>query len=112
MASLMKPMKSLTLPQGALSYFLPRVIGVANTKKLLFCGKPISVDKACEMGLIDEITPENGFERRCIEIARNLAQMPPGIVRLTKRLIKVDIEKLETCFQADSRQIRSSMTFQ
>lgn len=98
------------LPQGALSYFLPRYIGMPNTKKILFSGSSISAIKACELGLVDEVVRDDGFEKRCVEIARNMSQIPSGVVRLTKRLIKGDLQGLEACFQMDSRQVKNSST--
>ena len=96
------------LPQGALSYFLPRYIGMTNTKKILFGGSSLTAVKACELGLIDEVVANEIFEKKCIEIAKNMTHIPGGIARLAKRLVKGDLKELEACFQADSRQLKSS----
>lgn len=102
--------KHEVLPQGALSYFLPRYAGITNTKKMLFSCDSISASKACELGLVDEVMREDGFEKRCVEVASKMSQIPMGIVRLTKRIIKGDLQGLEACFQMDSRQVKNSST--
>jgi 3-hydroxyacyl-CoA dehydrogenase/enoyl-CoA hydratase/3-hydroxybutyryl-CoA epimerase len=48
---------------------LPRLIGVKQGLELILSAEPISVEKAKELGLVDEIVPESGFKEKLAEIA-------------------------------------------
>jgi len=48
---------------------LPRLIGVKQGLELILSAEPISVERAKELGLVDEIVPETGFKERLAQIA-------------------------------------------
>ncbi len=55
-----------------MSQRLPRRIGVANAKRLMMTGKPVNVNEARTMGLVDLLTPEGQLEERIAELTDDI----------------------------------------
>jgi enoyl-CoA hydratase/carnithine racemase len=91
-----------TSPQGALAYFLPKYLSMAKAKNILLSGEPLSADKACELGLVDEVVADNIYEKKCIKIAGKMAQIPSSVVGMTKRLMEFDLKGLEAYFKKEA----------
>jgi enoyl-CoA hydratase/carnithine racemase len=89
-------------PQGGLGFFLPRYLGVAKARKILYSGAPISAAEAYELGLVDDVVADHLYESKCMEIAKRMSQVPTGIVRLTKRLIRGNLSELDTYLKMES----------
>ncbi len=89
-------------PQGALGFFLPRYVGTAKAKKILFNGDPIPAAKAYELGLVDEIIADDVFEEKCLEIAQKLAEVPPHVVALTRHQMRGELGELEAYLKMEA----------
>jgi len=63
----------------------------SKTKIVLegFSGKPVSED--------------DGFQERCIDIAKKMSPVLPNVIDMTKRLLHCDLEMLETYFEMEAR---------
>ena len=59
------------------NYFLPRLIGLGRAKLFTFTGELIDAKRAEELGLVDQVVPDNEFDVRIKELARKLAKGPP-----------------------------------
>ncbi len=42
------------------TYFLPRLVGLARAKELMFLGETVDAQKALELGLVNAVVPEDG----------------------------------------------------
>lgn len=84
------------LPEAGSSYLLPRMMGHAQAAELLLTGKPFSASKARELGFVNEVLPAPKLQDHAIAVAREIAKKPPLAVRLTKKLLKGDTQKLES----------------
>ena len=82
-------------PEAASSLLLARRIGQAAASDMLLRGAPITADRAYALGLVTELaeTPEAslGLAR---ERASEMASKPPAAVRLTKSLLRGDLDVL------------------
>jgi len=77
------------VPELASSFLMPRLIGMQRSKELFYFGEAITAQKACEMGLINEVLPHDELLPHVRSKALQL--IPPGgpgmAVRLTKRVL-------------------------
>ncbi len=71
----------------AVSYILPRLIGVSRACELLFTGKVISGDKAASIGLAGEALHENEVMDHALALAHDISQSAPVAVQMMKQSI-------------------------
>jgi enoyl-CoA hydratase/carnithine racemase len=75
------------VPGGGGTQLLPRKVGVARAKELVFTGRRVSGVEAFEMGLIARVVEEEALERATNELAREICRASPVSVREAKRAI-------------------------
>lgn len=86
---------------------LPRVIGVAKAKELIFTAKVLNGQQACEIGLVNEAVEQShqgdAAFRRSLEIAKVIARNGPIGVRAAKEAINRGSEEpdLERALQIE-----------
>jgi 2-(1,2-epoxy-1,2-dihydrophenyl)acetyl-CoA isomerase len=75
------------LPEFALTYFLPRLMGFQKAKEIVYFPKRITAQQALEWGWVNEVVPHDELIPRAQEIARKLIPPEgPGLsVKLAKR---------------------------
>ena len=66
---------------------LPRVVGVAKAKDLVFSGRMISADEARQIGLVDSVVPAPDVIGAATKLARRFATGPPLALKAAKRAI-------------------------
>lgn len=74
-------------PGMAISYVLPRLIGVSRASEMLYTGKLVRGHQAAEMGLVSEALPADDVIPRAMALAEEIAEAAPKAVRLMKRTI-------------------------
>jgi len=75
------------VPGDGGAWFLIRAVGHSKATEMFFTGKNYSASEAQKMGLIHEVVPSDQLQRRTIELADQLAQLPPIAVQLTKKAL-------------------------
>lgn len=84
------------LPAGGGTQRLPRLIGPAQAKQLIFTGEPISAAEAYRIGLVNTVAPRHVCLTTAMELARKIAERPPLALREAKSCInaalQVDLE--------------------
>ncbi len=95
-------------PRGALAFMLPKYIGYGKAQKILLRGKPIKAMEAEKLGLVDKVFPEESFEDKCLEIAREFTGVPGDIISMTKKLLANNLEELEKHLQNELQLISTS----
>lgn len=66
---------------------LPRRIGVAKAKELIFSGRMIKADEAKEIGLVNAVYPPEALMDAAMEMARSFAKNAPIAVKYAKACI-------------------------
>lgn len=67
---------------------LPRRVGLARAKELLFTGRVVSASEAVAWGLVNRVVPASELEAAVLAMARQIADAPAAAIRLTKRCLE------------------------
>jgi 2-(1,2-epoxy-1,2-dihydrophenyl)acetyl-CoA isomerase len=80
-------MKVGLVPDCGAFYTLPRVVGMARAKELVFTAREVDAEQALGMGAVLEIVEPHALHRRAQQIAASLANASPITFGLTKRAL-------------------------
>jgi enoyl-CoA hydratase len=72
---------------------LPRLIGLAKAKELIFTGAMISATEALKIGLVNKTVPSGQELRAARDLAHTIAQRAPRAVKAAKQAIMAGVEK-------------------
>jgi 2-(1,2-epoxy-1,2-dihydrophenyl)acetyl-CoA isomerase len=79
-------------------FFLPRRVGIAKAKELLFTASRISAEEAERIGLINGVMPESEFEQSVRKFAQQILRGAPIPIGMIKKILNVtqnsDIESV------------------
>ena len=97
------------------SVFLVRQIGEKRARDLLLSGRLFDAEEARQIGLVNEVVPEEQLMARAHELATSLLGVSPTSLRHTKRLLadfsQTELDReLETAIHENAR-IRSTADF-
>jgi enoyl-CoA hydratase/carnithine racemase len=73
------------LPAGGGTQLLPRKVGLARAKELIFRGRRFAADEALEMGLVSQIVSHGELDAAALAVARDICKSSPVAVRAAKR---------------------------
>ena len=98
------------VPDCAVLYTLPRIVGVQRAKELALSARELSAEQARELGIVLEVTPQGRTLERAQQMASCFAQAAPAAVAMTKRAFNVSLNSsldsmidLESAAQAVAR---------
>jgi enoyl-CoA hydratase len=80
------------LPGGGGTQRLARLVGAKRAMLLLMTGRMFSAAEALAMGVISEVAPTGQALTRAIEIAREIAAMPPIAIKQIKEVVKAGLD--------------------
>jgi 2-(1,2-epoxy-1,2-dihydrophenyl)acetyl-CoA isomerase len=75
-------------PDAGGTWFLPRLIGLAKAKELIFHGEPWNAQQALACGLVDRVVPASELEAAALAWARKLAEGPTIAIGQAKLLLE------------------------
>jgi enoyl-CoA hydratase/carnithine racemase len=75
------------LPDLGGTYWLPRIVGPAKAKELIFTGETIDAEEALRIGLVNRLVDDGELEPAVTALADKIAGQPPIAVRGAKRAI-------------------------
>ena len=75
------------LPDLGGTYWLPRIVGPAKAKELIFTAETIDAEEALRIGLVNRLVDEADLESAVTALAERIAGQPPIAVRGTKRCV-------------------------
>lgn len=79
--------KSGVFPGGGGTQRLPRLIGIAKAKELIFSGEPISAAEAERIGLVNKVVPTGSLLAEARKLAELYKSRPPFVLKLAKAAI-------------------------
>ncbi len=99
------------LPGGGGTQRLPRLIGVAKAKRLIFLGTRLTAADAQSIGLVDDIGPRASVVEAAETLAAELAEMAPYALRAAKLIINEGMQlTLEQGLRLERRVIMTMGT--
>ncbi|HVV30313.1 MAG TPA: enoyl-CoA hydratase-related protein [Mycobacteriales bacterium] len=75
------------MPGGGGSQRLPRLVGPARAKDLIFTGRHVLADEALAIGLVDRVVPADDVCTAALDLARRFAAGPTRAIAAAKRAI-------------------------
>ena len=94
--------KLAVAPGFASSYFLPRLIGIANASDVLLNSRRLDADTALNMGLVQQIVSADQLLPRALSMANTMAEAKYGIVTLCKNMLRAGVNSsLQECMQRE-----------
>jgi enoyl-CoA hydratase/carnithine racemase len=76
------------MPDLTGTQLLPRVVGPAKAKELIFTGARIDAAEAARIGLANQVVPDADVERAAAELAERLGGQPPISIRWSKQAVE------------------------
>ncbi len=93
-------------PDGSMSYFLPRLIGLKRAIELTLTNRVLSAREAMDWGLVSMVVPDDELLPHAEKIALQLAAGPTRAFGISKRLLHGGwTETLETQMENESQMI-------
>ncbi|MCL2337709.1 MAG: enoyl-CoA hydratase-related protein [Firmicutes bacterium] len=90
---------------------LPRLIGMAMAKQLMFTGGIIDGTEAYRIGLVNIVTPQEECLARALQLAEEIASMAPLAVQATKKCINMSLQvDLESGLSYEAECVRGVFT--
>lgn len=80
------------IPDGGGMYFLPRRVGLARAKELIFTGRKVGVEEALRLGIVDRQVPADGLLEHAQAWAAELGRASPTALALTKTILDQSFE--------------------
>jgi len=76
----------------AMSYFLPRLIGVSRASLYMFTNRFINAATAEQIGLVAQVVPDDKLDETAEEVARELLKVSPFSLRMTKEVFNANVD--------------------
>lgn len=89
-------------PDYGILFTLARRVGGARARQILLRAQMLKGQAAIDVGLADELVSDGGAEARAIELAQELADMPPHAFALTKRHLAMEPQTLEAALEMET----------
>lgn len=93
-------------PDGSMSYFLPRTVGLKRAIELTLTNRMLSAEEACSLGIVTRVVPGEELLAQANQLASQLASGPLKSFGAAKRLMRSGWnETLETQMENESQAI-------
>lgn len=85
------------------TFFLPRLIGLARAKELMFSGEEVDARRALELGLVNRVVPAEELMASAMEMAQRLAHGPTRAIGMMKNMLNRSFESnLESALEREA----------
>jgi enoyl-CoA hydratase len=82
--------KLATVPGWGATARLPRIIGRARAKQMIFSGAPIDALRAERWGLVNEVVPASDLSAKANELTDQICRNAPISVQIAKQILNTD----------------------
>lgn len=93
------------------SWFLTQLVGTAKAKELYFTSPRLSSQDALDLGIVNQVLPDEGFDTAALDWCRSLADRAPVALRYMKQNLNRAITcDLETALDAEATAMVRTMS--
>lgn len=94
-------------PDNGLTYFLPRIVGMAKALEIMLTGDTIDAKAAVQIGLVNRVVPHADLINEARKLGTRIAEGPPLAIQLTKRAAYRGVHSdLETQLDLETHMLR------
>jgi enoyl-CoA hydratase/carnithine racemase len=93
------------LPKGGGPFFLCKMLGFRNARKILMSDVDINALEALKLGMVDQVVPYHQLEESAIKKAQHLAKLPTCTLIGIKRLINYSMKDLKDYLDMESQEL-------
>ncbi len=94
--------RGLVVDMGG-TFLLPRLIGLARAKELMFGADEVDAPRALELGLVNKVVPPEDLMREAMETAQRLAHGPTRAIGMIKHMLNHSFESsLEVALEREA----------
>ncbi|MFC1987452.1 enoyl-CoA hydratase/isomerase family protein [Chloroflexota bacterium] len=83
-------------PEAGADWLLTHVLGLSRAAELIFLSDFVEAEEAFRIGLLNRLFPSDKLEEETMNLARNIASMPPLAIRMGKimlhRTLNMDLD--------------------
>jgi enoyl-CoA hydratase/carnithine racemase len=95
------------IPGGGGTQRLTRAVGKYKAMKYVLTGELFSAKEALDMGLVSEVVPDPEVEGRAIDLARQIAALPPLAIQLAKEAVLAGMDApLTTALALETKSLQ------
>ena len=80
------------IPDAGGFYYLPRAVGLAKAKELMFTGALINAETALSLGLVNRVVEYDRLRQETYQLAAEIASGPPLALAMTKRGLNLSLD--------------------
>jgi 2-(1,2-epoxy-1,2-dihydrophenyl)acetyl-CoA isomerase len=93
-------------PDGSMSYFLPRTVGLKRALELTLTNRMLTAEEAFQLGIVTRVVPDKELPARANQLGQQLAKGPSKSFGAAKRLMQIGWNQtLETQMEEESQTI-------
>ncbi len=93
------------------SWFLTQLVGPAKARELYFLSERLTADEALQLGIVNRVLPDDGFEQAALDLAHRVAGRPPIALRhMKENLNRALVADLRTCLDAEASAMVRTMS--
>ncbi len=93
-------------PDGSLTYFLPRIVGLKRALELTLTSRVLSAKEALDLGIVTKVVPDSELLQEANALALRLASGATKALGAAKRLLHSGwVETLETQMEHESQSM-------
>ncbi len=94
-----------------MSWFLPRIVGEARAKELMFTSPRLSAAEALDLGMVNKVFPQDNFSDHAMNYCQDLATRAPIAIRYIKENINRSLSvTLEAGLDAEGAAMPRTMS--
>ncbi|MCY1542644.1 Short-chain-enoyl-CoA hydratase [compost metagenome] len=93
---------------------LPRIVGLAKAKEIVFSARPIGADQALALGIAQAVIPETQLLDSALRFAAQFDDAPPDALAMAKTLLNRSFETdrpAMTQFEASAQSLCAASSY-
>jgi len=94
-------------PGGALTFLLPLYVGFGRAQTILTQTSQLDAAAALELGLVDQVVPNDQLEAAATVAARDMGSLRPELVATIKRLLNLHLADLDAHFDRECEALET-----